>query len=116
MIDTKFNTIWRQQWSHLIFRLRFGSDLDNRKSSTSYICQLNRQAITWCSQKQDTMAISTTDAEFLATCESVKVILVQNKYCQNYMKIITVLVFCVDYQRFIKLINFVPITSMFFKI
>lgn len=83
----------------------FASDLDTRKSTTGYIFLMNGGPITWCSQKQKTIALSTTEAEFVAACESAKEILWLKQLLlelgENY-KCITL---CVDNQSAIKLIN-----------
>lgn len=83
----------------------FANDVDTRKSTTGYIFIMNGGPITWSSQKQKTVALSTTEAEFVAACDATKEIL----WLQQLMidlgedsKCVTLLV---DNQSAIKLIN-----------
>nr|GEX21400.1 EXS, C-terminal [Tanacetum cinerariifolium] len=41
-------------------------DIDDRRSSTGHIFYLGTSPITWCSQKQTTVALSSCEAEFMA--------------------------------------------------
>lgn len=50
----------------------FAGDLDTRKSTSGYIFMLNGGPISWSSQKQPFVALSTTEAEFVAGCEAAK--------------------------------------------
>lgn len=52
----------------------FAGDLDTRKPITGYIniYMLNGGPISWASQKQSCIALSTTKAEFMAGCEAAK--------------------------------------------
>ncbi|KAG7551914.1 Zinc finger CCHC-type superfamily [Arabidopsis thaliana x Arabidopsis arenosa] len=47
-------------------------DEDDGKSTTGHIFYLNECPITWCSQKQDTVALSSCEAEFMAATEAAK--------------------------------------------
>lgn len=42
----------------------WGSDEETRKSTTGYVFTLQSGAITWCTRRQKTVALSTTEAEF----------------------------------------------------
>lgn len=53
----------------------FAGDLDTRKSTSGYIFLMNGGPVTWRSEKQKTIALSTTEAEFIASCEAAKEIL-----------------------------------------
>ena len=44
----------------------WGSDLDERKSTSGYAFLLNNGAITWSSKKQPCIALSTMEAEYVA--------------------------------------------------
>lgn len=47
-------------------------DVDDGKSVTGHIFYLNESPITWCSQKQDIVALSSCEAEFVAATEAAK--------------------------------------------
>ena len=44
----------------------WGGDLDERKSTSSYVFLLGNSAITWCSKKQTCIAFLAKEAEFVA--------------------------------------------------
>ena len=47
----------------------WGGDLDDRKSTSGYVFQLGSGPISWRSQKQSCVALSTAEAEYIAlTC------------------------------------------------
>ena len=50
----------------------YASNKDTRKSLTSYCFMLNECCINWKSQQQPIVALSTTEAEFMATTEAFK--------------------------------------------
>lgn len=50
----------------------YANDLDTRRSVTGYVFIKNGAAVTWCSQRQQTVALSTTEAEFMAACAATK--------------------------------------------
>ena len=50
----------------------WGSDLDERKSTTGYAFLLNNSAITWSSKKQPCIALSTIEAEYVACLATVQ--------------------------------------------
>lgn len=47
-------------------------DPDDGKSTTGHVFYLGGSPITWCSQKQDTVALSSCEAEFMADTEAAK--------------------------------------------
>ncbi|CAM8902096.1 unnamed protein product [Rhodiola kirilowii] len=47
-------------------------DVDDGKSTTGHIFYLEGCPITWCSQKQETLALSSCEAEFMAATEAAK--------------------------------------------
>jgi hypothetical protein len=47
-------------------------DLDDRKSMFGYIFTLAGGAISWCSMKQDSVALSSMEAEYIAAPEAAK--------------------------------------------
>lgn len=44
----------------------FAGDLDGRKSTSGYVFLWNKGAVSWASQKQDIVALSSTEAEYIA--------------------------------------------------
>lgn len=50
----------------------WAGDLDQRKSTTGYIFTMQKGPISWCSRRQPTVAISTTEAEFMSMTSSIQ--------------------------------------------
>ena len=50
----------------------YGGDLDDRKSTSGYVFTLGGTAVSWQSTLQDVVALSTTEAEFMAITEAFK--------------------------------------------
>ena len=50
----------------------YGGDLDRRRSTTGYVFTLSGSPISWKSTLQDTIALSTTEAEYMAAVEASK--------------------------------------------
>ncbi|KAM1185452.1 hypothetical protein ACFX2G_015060 [Malus domestica] len=50
----------------------FQSDVDDRSSNSGYVLTLNGGAVSWKSKKQDVIANSTMEAEYVATAEAGK--------------------------------------------
>lgn len=50
----------------------YANDVETRRSVTGYVFILNGAAVTWCSQRQQSVALSTTEAEFMAACAATK--------------------------------------------
>ena len=46
----------------------WAGDQDDRHSTSGFVCQLSGGAISWSSKKQATVALSTTEAEYIALC------------------------------------------------
>jgi hypothetical protein len=53
----------------------WGGDPDDRKSRTGVVCKINGCAVSWKSQKQTVVALSSAEAEYMAAGEAVKEIL-----------------------------------------
>lgn len=47
-------------------------DLDDGRSTTGHVFYFGNSPITWCSQKQNTVALSSCEAEFMAATEAAK--------------------------------------------
>ncbi|KAE8712235.1 hypothetical protein F3Y22_tig00110259pilonHSYRG00008 [Hibiscus syriacus] len=50
----------------------YAGDLDNRRSTTGYVFTLGRGLICWKSTVQSVVALSTTEAEYMAAAEAAK--------------------------------------------
>ena len=50
----------------------WAGSLDDRRSTTGYVFQLGGGAISWCSRKQKTTALSSTEAEYMAVAAAIK--------------------------------------------
>ncbi|XP_037826813.1 secreted RxLR effector protein 161-like [Lucilia sericata] len=50
----------------------YAGDTETRHSTSGYVLMLSGGTISWSSRKQQTIALSTTEAEYIAACESVK--------------------------------------------
>lgn len=50
----------------------FAGDKVSRKSTSGFVLKLGEAPIAWGSQKQKTVALSTTESEYIATCETTK--------------------------------------------
>ncbi|CAK1590673.1 unnamed protein product [Parnassius mnemosyne] len=79
----------------------YASDVDTRGSTTGYIFMINGGPITWSSQKQKTIALSTTKAEFVAACEAAKEMI----WLRQLMLDCKCVTMFIDNQSAIKLIN-----------
>ncbi|XP_042972976.1 uncharacterized protein LOC122304776 [Carya illinoinensis] len=60
----------------------WGSDLDERKSTTGYVFLLNNGAITWSSKKQPCIVLSTMEAEYIACSAAVQEVV----WLQRFLK------------------------------
>ena len=52
--------------------LDYAGDLDKRRSTTGYVFTLAKAPVSWKSTLQSTVALSTTEAEYMAITEAVK--------------------------------------------
>ena len=50
----------------------FASDVDSRKSTIGYVFTLKSETVSWVSRLQKIVALSTTDAKYVATTKSLQ--------------------------------------------
>ncbi|XP_030939912.1 secreted RxLR effector protein 161-like [Quercus lobata] len=61
----------------------WGSDLDERKSTSRYVFLLNNGAITWSSKKQPYIALSTMEVKFVACSAAAQEVVWLRRFFQN---------------------------------
>lgn len=50
----------------------YGGDIDERKSTTGFLFMLGSSIISWSSERQKSVALSTTESEYVAAAQAVK--------------------------------------------
>lgn len=50
----------------------YANDIGSRRSTTGYIFMLSGGPVTWCSKRQQSVALSTTEAEYMAASDTTK--------------------------------------------
>ena len=66
-----------------LFRCRLGGDLDESKSTSGYVFTLGGGAVSWCSKKQDCIALSTMEAEYVACCLAAQEVIWLRNFLQD---------------------------------
>lgn len=57
---------------HAYSDANWAEDRNDRKSNSGYFCSINGGAISWCSRKQDIVALSSAESEYVALTETCK--------------------------------------------
>jgi hypothetical protein len=89
----------------------YAGDVDTRRSTTGYVFIMGGGAISWSSKRQDTVAASTTEAEYMAAAAATKEALYLSKLLADFSIDITPVKMLADNQSAIKLLRN-PISSM----
>jgi hypothetical protein len=89
----------------------YAGDIDTRRSTTGYVFILNGGAISWSSRLQQTVAASTTEAEYMAAASATKEGLWLRKLLSEMQLDITIIDIKADSQSAIKLLKN-PVFSM----
>lgn len=83
----------------------YGGDMDTRRSTTGFVLNLGASAISWSSQLQSCVALSSTEAEYMASAQAIKeLIWVDNLLGELLIKYESKILF-VDNQSAIRLIK-----------
>lgn len=74
----------------------WGSDKDDRRSITGYVFLLYDGAISWACKKQPTVALSTTEAEYMASTAAIQEAIWVNNFMNEILKMnkTTTVLFC----------------------
>lgn len=83
----------------------YAGDIDTRKSTTGYIMFFCRGPIAWGSKKQSTIALSSTEAEYIAASECCKELLHINSLLQEILQKCLSMTLKIDNQSTISLIK-----------
>lgn len=83
----------------------FAGDLDSRKSNTGYLFLMNGGPVTWASRKQGTVALSTTESEYMAASDAAREILWIRQFLLDIGKPQNTVTLKIDNQSAIKLIH-----------
>jgi hypothetical protein len=89
----------------------YAGDQDTRRSTTGYLFTLNGGAISWSSRLQPTVAVSTTEAEYMAAAYAIKEALWLRTLLRDLSQDITTVTIKADSQSAIKLLKN-PVFSM----
>jgi phosphopantetheinyl transferase (holo-ACP synthase) len=89
----------------------YAGDLDTRRSTTGYVFIINGGAVSWSSRHQQTVAASTTEAEYMAAAHAAKEALWLRKLMADLRIGTGMIVIKADNQSAIKLLKN-PITSL----
>lgn len=60
----------------------WGSDIDERKSTTGYVFTMYGGAVSWCCKKQPTVALSSTEAEYMSATASIQ----ESVWLKNFLR------------------------------
>ena len=83
----------------------FAGDKQTRKSTTGYVVFYANGPINWCSRKQAVVALSSTEAEFIAAAETVKELLYLKSLLDILLKNNSVIVLHMDNQSALSIIK-----------
>lgn len=83
----------------------YASDTDTRRSTTGYVFLLHGGAISWASRRQQTVAASTTEAEYMAAAAATKEALWLRKLMFNLKMEVPTITILDDNQSAIKLLK-----------
>lgn len=83
----------------------YAGDLDTRRSTTGSVIIIGGGPISWCSQRQATVALSTTEAEYVAASQTLKELIWVKQLLREVAPAVGVPQLRIDNQSAIKLIR-----------
>ncbi len=83
----------------------YAGDISTRRSTSGVVCQYVNSAISWMSQRQKSVALSTTEAEFIAASEAAKETIWLKRLLSEVTTLVTTPVLMVDNMSAIKLVK-----------
>lgn len=90
---------------HVYYDSDYVGDLKTGRSTTGVISFFSEGPISWISQKQTSVVLSTTEAEFMASCEAAKEAVWLNRLLNEVTTISSIPVLHIDNMGAIKLIK-----------
>lgn len=83
----------------------WGSNIDDRKSCSGFVLKMSGGAISWCSKKQPIVALSTTEAEYIALSQALREVMWFDQFQREVEKnSATITIWC-DNQSAMQLAN-----------
>lgn len=61
----------------------WASEVDGRRSCSSYVIRMSNAAVSWCSKRQSIVALSSTEAEYIALSSTVREIIWQRELARE---------------------------------
>ena len=89
----------------------YAGDIDTRRSTTGYVFTLNGGVVSWSSRLQPTVAVSTTEAEYMAAAFAVKEALWLRKLINDFNYPVDTITIFADNQSALKILKH-PIASL----
>lgn len=83
----------------------YAGDTETRRSTTGYVLKLRSTTITWKSQRQNTVTLSTTEAEYVAACHSIKELIWVKRLLRSLTPTIQTTLLYIDNQSALRLIK-----------
>jgi hypothetical protein len=68
---------------HRIYGHRLGSDHDNQWPTSTYIIKISSGTVSWKSKKQMCIALSSTEADYMALCQTAKELVWMVDFLEN---------------------------------
>ena len=105
----KLSNALREQSLFSFSDANWAEDRNTRKSNSGYLCNVNGGAVSWSCRKQDLIALSSTEAEYIALSETCK----ETIWLKRLMKLFDAndcspTLILTDSQSCLKMINFGP--------